>query len=163
MRKSPDAATVIRVPVAGAAAALAASIAMAAMEIAMARTPGSLRAGQCPLEVVEAASPAALVRAHRLLVPQAAVREPHGGRAVRGLLEIHLDQHPLRVVVPDPGEREATRRLDLRVAAAAPVLVAGSGVAHHHAHLAADAQVDARLGRLPVVLGVPPAPHHLFA
>ena len=44
-----------------------------------------------------------------------------------------------------------------------PYSTSSSRVAHHHAHGAADAQVDLGLGRLPVVLGVPPAPHHLLA
>ena len=41
------------------------------------------------------AAPAALVRAHGLLVPQAAVGEADRGDAV-GLLEVDLDQHPRR-------------------------------------------------------------------
>src|SRR5687767_4815055 len=51
------------------------------------------RSGQRPLEVVEAPVPAALVRADGLLVPQAAVAEAHGRRAV-GLLEVQLDERP---------------------------------------------------------------------
>jgi hypothetical protein len=58
---------------------------------------------------------------------------------------------------------QVIRSLDLGVAAAAAVLDVLVGVAHHHAHGAADAQVDFGLGRLPVVLGMPPAPHHRLA
>src|SRR5439155_6997509 len=97
-----------------------------------------------------------------LLVPQAAVGEADGGDAV-GLLEVELDQLPRRVAVPDPGERQTGRRIDLDVLAAAAVLDVRVGVAHDHSHDAADAQVDLGDGRLPVVLGVPPAADHVLA
>ena len=113
------------------------------------------------LEVVERPAPAALVRAHRLLVPQVAVGEADGRHAVR-LVELELDQLPRVVVVPDPGERQPAGRVDLGVAAAAAVLDVLVRVAHHDPHLAAHAQVHVRNGRLPVVLGVPPAPDHLL-
>src|SRR3954454_20041981 len=119
-------------------------------------------AAERAVEVVERAAPAAVVRAHRLLVPQPAVGEAHRGGAV-GLLEVDLDQHPRRVVVPQPGERQPAQRGDLRVAPAAAVLGVVARVAHHHPHLPADAQVDRGLGGLPVVLRVPPAPHDLLA
>ena len=69
----------------------------------------------------------------------------------------------LVVAVPEPGEGQAARRVDLRVVAAAAVLGVLVRVAHDHAHGAADAQVDLGLGGLPVALGVPPAPQHLLA
>jgi len=74
------------------------------------------------LEVVEGLAPSVLVRTHGLLVPQTAVLEVDGGEALVCLFEIDLDQLARAVAVPDPGEREAIRRVDLRVAAAAAVL-----------------------------------------
>lgn len=71
--------------------------------------------------------------------------EAHGRRAV-GLLEVELDERPRPVVVPQPGERQPPRRVDLRVATAAAVLGPGGRVAHDDADLAADAQVDGGLG-----------------
>src|ERR671921_1851006 len=85
---------------------------------------------QRALEIVERAAPAVLVRAHGLLVPQPAVREVHGRDAV-GLLEVELDQLPGAVAVPQPGEGEAPRRVDLRVRPAAAVLRAVVRAAHH--------------------------------
>ena len=117
---------------------------------------------QRALEVVEGLAPAVLVGAHRLLVPQAAVGEADGGDTVR-LLEVELDQLPGGVVVPEPGEGQAVGRVDLGVAAAAAVLDVLVRVAHHHPDRAADAQVHLGHGRLPVVLGVPPAADHLLA
>src|SRR5215211_7156656 len=107
--------------------------------------------GQHTLEVVEARAPAVLVLAHGLFVPQVAVREADEGDAV-GLLEVELDElaHGVRVVVPEPGEGEATWGIDLGVLAAAPVLLARVRVEHDDADVAADAQVDGRHGRLPV-------------
>ena len=99
---------------------------------------------------------------HCLLVPQAAVGEPDRSDAV-GLLEVELDQRPPCVPVPDPGERQAGRRLDLGVLAAAAVFDGFVWVAHDHPHDTAYAQVDLGGGGLPVVLGVPPAPNHLLA
>ena len=54
-------------------------------------------------------------------------------------------------------------RVDLDVVTAAAVFDVLVRVAHHHAHDAADAQVDLGLGRLPVVLGVEPAAKDLLA
>ena len=95
----------------------------------------------------------------KLGVPQAAVREPDGGGAV-ALLEVDLDERAPRVAVPDPGERQAVRRLDLRVAPAAAVVDVALRIAHDDAHGAADAQVDLGLRGLPADLGLPPAAHH---
>src|ERR671918_2702077 len=114
------------------------------------------------LEVVEGLAPSVLVRAHGLLVPQPAVGEAHRCGAAL-LLEVDLDQLPGVVAVPDPREREAIRRVDLRVAAAAAVLDVLVGVAHDYAYGPAHAQVDLGHGRLPVVLRAPPAAHHLLA
>ena len=63
----------------------------------------------------------------------------------------------------DPGERQAGRAVDLGVAAAAAVLVAGLRVAHHHPDGSADAQVDLGVRRFPVDSAVEPAPQHLLA
>src|ERR1700684_1264049 len=52
-----------------------------------------------PLEVVKAPAPALLVRADRLLAPEAAVREADRGDAVV-LLEVELDQLAGVVAVP---------------------------------------------------------------
>jgi hypothetical protein len=49
------------------------------------------------------------------------VREADGGDAV-DFLEVQLDELPRGAVVPDPGEREARRRVDLDVVAPAAVL-----------------------------------------
>jgi hypothetical protein len=62
------------------------------------------------------------------------------------LLEVDLDQLPPVAAVPESGKGEPTRRVDLRVAPAAAVLGVVVRVAHHDAQLAADAQVDRRLG-----------------
>ena len=113
-------------------------------------------------EVVEGSVPAVVVGAYGLLVQEAAVGEADGGDAV-GFLEVQLDELPRGAAVPDPGEREARRRVDLGVVAAAAVLDVLVWVAHDHAHDAADAQVDLGLGRLPIVLGVEPAAEHLLA
>src|SRR5215216_690423 len=114
------------------------------------------------LQVVEGLAPTVLVRADCLLVPQPAMGEADRRDAV-GLLEVELDQLPRGVPVPDPGERQAGRRVDLRVVATAAVLDVLVRVAHHHPHASAHAQVDLGLGRLPIVLGMPPAPDHLLA
>src|SRR5690606_12330404 len=113
-------------------------------------------------EALEDAGPTALVRPHGLLVPQPAVGEADLGRAV-DLLEVDLDQRPPGVAVPDPGEREPVRRVDLGVLAAAAVLGVLLGVVHDDAHVAADAQVDLRLALPPALLDAPPAAHHLRA
>src|SRR5207248_6741357 len=114
------------------------------------------------LEVVEQPAPPGRVVADGLLVPEAAVGEADGGDAV-ALLEVDLDQRAPRVAVPDPGEREAGRRLDLGVAAAAAVLGILVGIAHDDADGTADAKVDLRLARLPAVLCLPPAADHRLA
>src|SRR5947207_5359198 len=86
--------------------------------------------GQRALQVVERRAPSALVGADRLLVPKVAVREAHERDAL-GLLEVELDQlaHGIRVVVPEPREREAAWGIDLGVLPAAAVLLAGVGIA----------------------------------
>ena len=58
------------------------------------------------LEVVERLAPAALVGAHGLLVPEAAVGEADRGAAV-GLLELELDQLPR--VLPSQIQVNASR------------------------------------------------------
>src|SRR3954453_19514872 len=113
-------------------------------------------------EDVEHPRPAVLVRAHGLLVPEVTVGEDDGRQAVL-LGEVDLDQRPPGVAVPEPGEREARRRLDLGVEAAAGVLGARDRIAHGHAHGAADAQVHLRFARLPAALRPPPAAQHLLA
>jgi hypothetical protein len=101
----------------------------------------------------------------RRLVPELAVCEADGRLAV-ALGELDLDQLldllALELVVPEPGEGEPRRRLDRGVAAAAAVGLVLVRVSHHDPELAADPQVDPRLGRLPVVSGVPPAAHDLL-
>src|SRR4051794_7295618 len=111
-------------------------------------------------QVVEDPPPPALVRAHRLLVPQAAVGEADGGGSV-ALLEVDLDQRAPPVAIPDPGECEPVGAVDLGVDAAPAVVDAPVRVAHHDAHGAANAQVDLRLAGLPAELGLPPAADHL--
>src|SRR6185295_18667084 len=76
-----------------------------------------------PLEVVEALGPAVLERGQGLLVPEAAMGELHR-RDATGLREVDLDQllDGVFVVVPDPGERESPRWVDLRVLTPATVL-----------------------------------------
>src|SRR6185437_2157266 len=78
------------------------------------------------------------------------------------LLEVDLDQRAPGVAVPEPGEGEAGRRLDLRVDPAAAVLHVLGGVAHDDADGAAHAQVDLRLGRLPSLRRLPPPAHDLL-
>src|SRR5215217_4550291 len=94
---------------------------------------------QHPLQVVEALPPAVLVGPHGLLVPQVAVSEADRRDAL-DLLEVDLDELALGVAVPEPGEGEPARRIDLGVAPAATVLDVLVGIPHHHTHLAAHAQ-----------------------
>ena len=87
---------------------------------------------QGALEVGEELAPPILVCTHCVLVPEAALGEADCCDAV-GLVEVELYQRLPRFAVPDPGERQAGGRVDLRVVAATAVLGVLARVAHHDA------------------------------
>src|SRR6188768_4230286 len=119
---------------------------------------------QSPLEVVEAGGPALFVGANRFFIPEVAVGHTHRRHAF-GLLEVEFHQRlpVFIVVVPGPGECQASRWVDLGVVTAAAMVGVLVWVAHDHAYGAADAQVDLCFGGLPVMLGVEPAAQNLLA
>src|SRR3954453_11208780 len=75
----------------------------------------STSAGQCPLELVEAAAPSPVLAVPALRGRDAAVHHQHRGR-VAGLRERELDQLLVGgIVVEGPGHHQPMRTVDQRV------------------------------------------------
>ena len=102
-----------------------------------------------------------LVRADGLVVPQAAVRE-----ADDVMPSVSSKSISISVCLVSPSHSQVNARCRggrSPYSSTHRPLGPGVRIAHHRAHGTADAQIDDGHGGLPVMPGVPPAPHHLLA